>query len=129
MIQTSAVTDSPRAGVAGAVGAVAAHSEGSRGKGSAMTPHKHGTCRRIDCHSYQGMWRAALSATARPARCMRFGPSSAITEVTAMSNRHHRVAVALAALLAVAAPLAARAEPIKNVVLVHGAWVDGSGWR
>jgi pimeloyl-ACP methyl ester carboxylesterase len=80
------------------------------------------------------MWRAALSATALSARCMRFGTPSANTEVTAMSNQHHRVAVALAALLAVVAPVAAiaqpiRAEPIKNVVLVHGAWVDGSGWR
>jgi pimeloyl-ACP methyl ester carboxylesterase len=23
----------------------------------------------------------------------------------------------------------AKAEPVKNVVLVHGAWVDGSGWK
>src|SRR5215218_7510012 len=23
----------------------------------------------------------------------------------------------------------ARAEPLKNIVLVHGAWVDASGWR
>lgn len=27
------------------------------------------------------------------------------------------------------APVAAVAEPIKNIVLVHGAWVDGSGWK
>ncbi len=80
-------------------------------------------------HSYQGMWSAILSATAPSARCMRFGIRHANTEVTAMSNQRHRVAVALAALLVAAAPLAARAEPIKNVVLVHGAWVDGSGWR
>lgn len=26
-------------------------------------------------------------------------------------------------------PAAAMADPIKNIVLVHGAWVDGSGWR
>jgi pimeloyl-ACP methyl ester carboxylesterase len=37
------------------------------------------------------------------------------------------VAVAVALLSAAAAP--ARAEPVKNVVLVHGAFADGSGWR
>ena len=47
---------------------------------------------------------------------------------------HRRVVPALApvlmaALLMAAAPIAAKAEPLKNVVLVHGAWVDGSGWR
>ena len=36
-------------------------------------------------------------------------------------------AVAVALLSAAVAP--ARAEPIKNVVLVHGAFADGSGWR
>ena len=46
-----------------------------------------------------------------------------------MSIPRRQVATALAALLTFAAPLAARAEPIQNVVLVHGAWVDGSGWR
>ena len=46
-----------------------------------------------------------------------------------MSIQRRQVATALAALLTFAAPLAARAEPIQNVVLVHGAWVDGSGWR
>ena len=46
-----------------------------------------------------------------------------------MSIPRRQVATALAALLAFTAPLAARAEPIQNVVLVHGAWVDGSGWR
>nr|WP_092868497.1 alpha/beta hydrolase [Hyphomicrobium facile] len=30
-------------------------------------------------------------------------------------------------LVSIAAP--ASAEPIKNIVLVHGAWVDGSGWK
>jgi pimeloyl-ACP methyl ester carboxylesterase len=39
------------------------------------------------------------------------------------------VAPALATLLVSATPLAASAEPIRNIVLVHGAWVDGSGWR
>ena len=42
----------------------------------------------------------------------------------------------LKALLAVAATLylistmaSANADPVKNIVLVHGAWVDGSGWK
>lgn len=38
-------------------------------------------------------------------------------------------AAAAAALLCVACPAAASAEPVKNIVLVHGAWADGSGWR
>lgn len=38
-------------------------------------------------------------------------------------------AAAGAALLALAATVPAMAEPIKNVVIVHGALVDGSGWR
>jgi pimeloyl-ACP methyl ester carboxylesterase len=36
-------------------------------------------------------------------------------------------AAAVALLSSVAAP--ARAEPVKNIVLVHGAFADGSGWR
>jgi hypothetical protein len=36
-------------------------------------------------------------------------------------------AVALIALLG--AGTAALADPVKNIVLVHGAWVDGSGWK
>jgi len=47
-----------------------------------------------------------------------------------MSIQRRHVATALAVLLAFAAPLAASAaEPVRNIVLVHGAWVDGSGWR
>jgi hypothetical protein len=46
-----------------------------------------------------------------------------------MSIQRRQVATALAALLTFAAPLTAMAEPVRNVVLVHGAWVDGSGWR
>src|SRR4029450_1491140 len=46
-----------------------------------------------------------------------------------MPIQRRRAVTAFAALLTFAAPLAARAEPIQNVVLVHGAWVDGSGWR
>lgn len=46
-----------------------------------------------------------------------------------MSFRILRSAVVLAPLLALSAPGAAVAEPIKNIVLVHGAWVDASGWK
>jgi len=38
-------------------------------------------------------------------------------------------AVAAAAVLLSAVAVPARAEPVKNVVLVHGAFADGSGWR
>ena len=43
----------------------------------------------------------------------------------------HRIcsAAVLASSLALLAPAAASAEPIRNIVLVHGAWVDGSGWK
>jgi pimeloyl-ACP methyl ester carboxylesterase len=45
-----------------------------------------------------------------------------------MLNKPVAAAVAVVALLSVAiAP--ARAEPVKNVVLVHGAFADGSGWK
>jgi pimeloyl-ACP methyl ester carboxylesterase len=37
------------------------------------------------------------------------------------------IAAAVALLSAAAVP--ARAEPVKNIVLVHGAFADGSGWR
>jgi pimeloyl-ACP methyl ester carboxylesterase len=47
---------------------------------------------------------------------------------SSMLNKHVAAAAAAAALLsAAAAP--APAEPVKNVVLVHGAFADGSGWR
>ena len=39
-----------------------------------------------------------------------------------------RSLVATALCLAVMAG-AARADPINNIVLVHGAWVDASGWK
>jgi pimeloyl-ACP methyl ester carboxylesterase len=39
------------------------------------------------------------------------------------------VAAAAAAALQSAAVAPARAEPVKNIVLVHGAFADGSGWR
>ena len=34
-----------------------------------------------------------------------------------------------AALCLAAMAGAARADPINNIVLVHGAWVDASGWK
>src|SRR4029453_13502512 len=46
-----------------------------------------------------------------------------------MSIQRRGAVTALAALLTFAAPLAAMAEPIQNVVLVHGAWGGGSGGR
>ena len=36
---------------------------------------------------------------------------------------------AAAALTLLTSADSARAEPVKNIVLVHGAWVDGSGWK
>src|SRR5580692_8261408 len=40
------------------------------------------------------------------------------------------IAAAAAAVTLLSAAVApARAEPVKNVVLVHGAFADGSGWR
>lgn len=38
-----------------------------------------------------------------------------------------KAAVAALCLLCLASP--AKAEPLKTIVLVHGAWVDGSGWK
>ena len=40
-----------------------------------------------------------------------------------------QLAGALGALVLCAAASAASADPVKNIVLVHGAFVDGSGWR
>ncbi|HWO29518.1 MAG TPA: hypothetical protein VNO32_12055, partial [Candidatus Acidoferrum sp.] len=31
--------------------------------------------------------------------------------------------------LSIVRPIRARRAPTKNIVLVHGAWADGSGWR
>jgi pimeloyl-ACP methyl ester carboxylesterase len=45
-----------------------------------------------------------------------------------MLNKAIAAAAAAVALLS-AAVTPARAEPVKNVVLVHGAFADGSGWR
>ena len=41
-----------------------------------------------------------------------------------------KISVAAVAILATVSLMdRARAEPLKNIVLVHGAWVDGSGWK
>jgi pimeloyl-ACP methyl ester carboxylesterase len=49
-------------------------------------------------------------------------------EESSMPNRPVTAAAAVVALLS-AAVAPARSEPVKNVVLVHGAFADGSGWR
>lgn len=49
-----------------------------------------------------------------------------------MSAFHNKRILLLAMLLASVAPVAASAAPdapIRNIVLVHGAWVDASGWK
>ncbi|WP_442580881.1 alpha/beta hydrolase [Mesorhizobium sp. ASY16-5R] len=41
-----------------------------------------------------------------------------------------KAGLAIAAALSLAsATIQARAEPLRNIVLVHGAWVDASGWK
>jgi pimeloyl-ACP methyl ester carboxylesterase len=42
---------------------------------------------------------------------------------------HLTLGLALAVAVAPSCFAGARAEPVRNVVLVHGAWVDGSGWK
>ena len=44
-----------------------------------------------------------------------------------VGRRTVRLIVMLGAVCGMAG--AVRAAPVKNIVLVHGAWVDGSGWR
>ncbi|MGA8357303.1 MAG: alpha/beta hydrolase, partial [Xanthobacteraceae bacterium] len=46
-----------------------------------------------------------------------------------MPNKPIAAAAAAIALLSAAVAPARAAEPVKNVVLVHGAFADGSGWR
>jgi pimeloyl-ACP methyl ester carboxylesterase len=43
-------------------------------------------------------------------------------------SRSHLIAMLGAALFCASAS-AVNAAPVKNIVLVHGAWVDGSGWK
>src|SRR6476660_5599244 len=45
-----------------------------------------------------------------------------------MTKREALLAVS-AALYLVLTTASASADPVKNIVLVHGAWVDGSGWK
>src|SRR5215470_12502554 len=53
---------------------------------------------------------------------------SLIMKERSMPNKPLVAAATVVALLS-AAVATARAEPVKNVVLVHGAFADGSGWR
>jgi pimeloyl-ACP methyl ester carboxylesterase len=46
-----------------------------------------------------------------------------------MKGQHDLIVTACALAASFLCPGAANAEPVKNVVLVHGAFVDGSGWR
>jgi pimeloyl-ACP methyl ester carboxylesterase len=47
-----------------------------------------------------------------------------------MTMKNLKACLALAAVLSFASTVdAAIAAPLKNIVLVHGAWVDGSGWK
>ncbi len=46
-----------------------------------------------------------------------------------MRNREIRAQLVGALAASLLCGSIASAEPVKNIVLVHGAWVDGSGWR
>ncbi|MBW6401342.1 alpha/beta hydrolase [Roseomonas sp. HJA6] len=46
-----------------------------------------------------------------------------------MLSRRASAVLVPAALLALAAPAVAQVPSIRNIVLVHGAWVDASGWK
>src|SRR5580692_5959165 len=46
-----------------------------------------------------------------------------------LSTLKPRIAFALLAPLYVTTIQAQNTTPVKNVVLVHGAWADGSGWK
>jgi hypothetical protein len=44
--------------------------------------------------------------------------------------KHLKAGLAFAAALSlISSAVPAKAEPLKNIVLVHGAWVDASGWK
>jgi pimeloyl-ACP methyl ester carboxylesterase len=43
--------------------------------------------------------------------------------------KYLKACLAFAAFTVFSAVVPAKAEPIKNIVLVHGAWVDASGWK
>src|SRR6195952_5078584 len=63
-------------------------------------------------------WRG-VAVPARPS--MRRSPMRSIILAAA--------SYACLSLGAMAGPAAAQSAPVKNVVLVHGAWADGSGWK
>jgi hypothetical protein len=46
-----------------------------------------------------------------------------------MTFNFFRFALAASILLLMSITVPAIAEPVKNIVLVHGAWVNGSGWK
>lgn len=46
-----------------------------------------------------------------------------------MSIRRSVIAVAAAAAATISVPASAQQEAVKNIVLVHGAFADGSGWK
>ena len=46
-----------------------------------------------------------------------------------MTFNFFRFASAASTLLLMSITVPAIAEPVKNIVLVHGAWVNGSGWK
>src|SRR3954466_16298207 len=47
-----------------------------------------------------------------------------------MDMKTFKAGLAIAAALTVASTaVPASADPLKNIVLVHGAWVDASGWK
>jgi pimeloyl-ACP methyl ester carboxylesterase len=43
--------------------------------------------------------------------------------------KNFKSCLAVAAAFSLFSVVSASAEPLKNIVLVHGAWVDGSGWK
>src|ERR1700712_300666 len=63
-------------------------------------------------------WRG-VAVPARPS--MRRSPMRSIILAAA--------SYACLSLGAMAGPAAAQSAPVKNIVLVHGAWADGSGWK
>jgi pimeloyl-ACP methyl ester carboxylesterase len=46
-----------------------------------------------------------------------------------MDMTHFKALAAAAVICLVATAVPASADPLKNIVLVHGAWVDASGWK
>lgn len=59
---------------------------------------------------------------------MRLTPGRPLKETT-MTSKLTRFASAASAILLMGAAVPALAAPVKNIVLVHGAFVDGGGWR